>query len=417
MKIRLSTSDFLSLKEALPFWCEKYAYACILHSNRISSACNHDSYEIIAGVADKRTQTYSGTETMDANAAWKLGYISYEFNHHLHGLQEPENTASGFKGCFFFEPQILLIIDKRKNEIEIIGALESVLQEILDSLPSNKKEQKISLNARTTKEEYISNVEKIKEQILEGDFYELNYCMEFFAEDAFINPARVFQSLIGISPTPFATFFKQDESYLLCASPERFLKRSGDKIIAQPIKGTMPRSALAAADKEFKTRLEQNEKERAENIMIVDLMRNDLSRCAETGTLKVEELLKVYSFATVHQFISTISASLKKNISFHEIIQLTFPMGSMTGAPKHEVMHAINQYEKIPRGIFSGSVGYVSDNKDFDLNVVIRSIVYNARSKYISCHVGSAITYDADAESEYNECLLKAQTMFKALHS
>ena len=417
MKIQLSKSQFLLLKEALPFWCEQFAFATILNSNAIASACNYDTYDLVAGVAQSNTKIYNHLNELETKSAWKLGYIGYEYNHLKHGLQELKVSGSGFSGCFFFEPQILLIATKGSTELEIIGADESIINEILNYKISNSVNSEIKLNSRVSKEEYIQNVERIKEQIVNGDYYELNYCMEYFADNAWIQAPAVFQKLLQISPTPFATYFKQFQNYLLCASPERFLKRTGNKIIAQPIKGTIHRSSDIQEDEVLKNKLKNSEKERAENIMIVDLMRNDLARCAEVGSVKVEELLKVYSFATVHQLISTITANLRENISFEEIMNYTFPMGSMTGAPKREVMHNIDNYEKRTRGIFSGTVGYISPENDFDLNVVIRSIVYNAKNKHISCHVGSAITFDADAESEYEECLLKAGTMFKALNA
>jgi para-aminobenzoate synthetase component 1 len=415
LKIQLSIAQLTLLKEALPFWCERYAYACILSSNGISSACNYDTYDLIAGIADANTITYIDSKAMDVNPEWKLGYITYEYNHTQHGIPQLKESTTGFTGCFFFVPRILLIIKKGSNEIEIVGADETILDVIIHSKSNITIRREISLTARVAKEEYISNVEKIKEQITDGDFYELNYCMEFYVEDTFMNAPQVFLNLDAISPTPFASYIKHQNKYLLCASPERFLKREGDKIIAQPIKGTTHRGADIKEDDALKIKLEQSEKEQAENIMIVDLMRNDLARCAERASVRAEELLTIYSFATVHQLISTVTATLKSDISFHDILNNTFPMGSMTGAPKREVIHAIDKYEHTARGIFSGSVGYISPEKDFDFNVVIRSIIYNAERNYISCHVGSAITYDADAASEYEECLLKAKTMFKAL--
>jgi para-aminobenzoate synthetase component 1 len=168
-------------------------------------------------------------------------------------------------------------------------------------------------------------------------------------------------------------------------------------------------------DEQNKEELFHSSKDRSENVMVVDLMRNDLSKICKEGTVNVDELYGIYSFPQVHQMISTISGELKKNISFSEIIQATFPMGSMTGAPKKKVMELIEQYEKTKRGIFSGAVGYISPAGDFDFNVVIRSIMYNSMSGYLSFQTGSAVTFYSDPEKEWDECILKAEAMKKVL--
>jgi para-aminobenzoate synthetase component 1 len=159
----------------------------------------------------------------------------------------------------------------------------------------------------------------------------------------------------------------------------------------------------------------QSEKEKAENLMIVDLVRNDLARSSKTGSVKVEELFGIYSFSQVHQMISTVSSQIKETTSAVEAIKNAFPMGSMTGAPKVMAMELIEKYENTKRGLYSGAIGYFAPNSDFDFNVVIRSIQYNESKQYLNFEVGSAITYDSDANLEYEECLLKAQAMMKAL--
>ena len=152
-------------------------------------------------------------------------------------------------------------------------------------------------------------------------------------------------------------------------------------------------------------------KDRSENVMVVDLVRNDLSKVCKEGTVRVDELYGIYSFPQVHQMISTVSGELKEEVCFTDILKATFPMGSMTGAPKNKVMHLIEKYEQTKRGIFSGAVGYISPNGDFDFNVVIRSIMYNADTSYLSFQTGSAITFYSDPEKEWEECLLKAEAI------
>jgi para-aminobenzoate synthetase component 1 len=273
----------------------------------------------------------------------------------------------------------------------------------------------LTLTSRTSKDKYLTNVRNIKSQIKAGDYYEINYCCEFYAKHSAIEPLAVFNKLNASARAPFSSFFKLNDKYLLCASPERFLKKAGNKVISQPIKGTIRIGTTQEENQILQKELADSEKERAENVMIVDLVRNDLSKHAKAGTVKVEELFGIYEFPTVNQMISTISAKLSGDVHPVDVIKGTFPMGSMTGAPKVEVMKNIEAYEDQKRGLYSGSVGYFIPDGDFDFNVVIRSIFYNASTEYLSIQVGSAITYDADPEAEYEELLLKAKGMLEAL--
>ncbi len=274
----------------------------------------------------------------------------------------------------------------------------------------------IVIQSKFDKREYIETVRQLQQRILRGDCYEINFCQEFFAEKAFINAPATYHLLSTNSPNPFAAYYKIDDKYLLCASPERYLEKRGDTIISQPIKGTWKRDLVnAELDRENKNSLFRSAKDRSENVMVVDLVRNDLAKVCEEGTVVVEELFGIYSFPQVHQMISTIRGQLKKSASFIEIVRATFPMGSMTGAPKRKVMELIEQYEKSKRGIFSGAVGYLTPDDNFDFNVVIRSIMYNETSQYLSWQVGSAITFYSNPEDEYEECLLKATAIKKVL--
>ncbi|HTL81233.1 MAG TPA: anthranilate synthase component I family protein [Bacteroidia bacterium] len=275
----------------------------------------------------------------------------------------------------------------------------------------------IHLQARTPRAIYLSNVNKLISHIHRGDIYEINYCIEFFAENVSIDPLNVFLRLNELTKAPHACLYKCGDAWLLCASPERFLKKTGKKIISQPIKGTRPRGKTPEEDERLKTELKNDPKEISENVMIVDLVRNDLSRIADKGSVNVDELCGIYSFESVHQMISTVSADVREDVSFEEIIRATFPMGSMTGAPKFRAMQLIDEFEDMNRGIYSGSVGVIQPNGDFDLNVVIRSIEYNSKTGYLSVKVGSAITANCDPEKEYEECLVKAQPMLRALNA
>ncbi|MBX9782069.1 MAG: anthranilate synthase component I family protein [Chitinophagaceae bacterium] len=355
---------------------------------------------------------------IDVTNDWCFGHLSYELKNEIENLSATHKEQIGFPLLYFFVPQYVIQL----NETELkIGSLhndhleiyEQIVQTKPDKAPANSS---VTIQERISREQYISAIQKIQQHILRGDCYELNYCMEFFAEDALIDPLYVYQQLTSISPNPFSAFYKVDNSYLLCASPERFLRKKGRELLSQPIKGTAKRSVHNTVDDEdLKQQLYKSEKDRSENVMVVDLVRNDLSRVCKEGTVKVEELFGIYSFPQVHQMISTVSGELKEDVSFAEIIQSTFPMGSMTGAPKRKVLQLIDAYELTARGIFSGAVGYISPEKDFDLNVVIRSILYNNDSRHLSYLVGSGITWYSNAEQEYEECLLKAGAIRRVL--
>jgi para-aminobenzoate synthetase component 1 len=268
---------------------------------------------------------------------------------------------------------------------------------------------------RVSKDEYLKAIEKIKNKIKRGDIYELNYCIEFFAKDVLMDMESTYLALNKISEAPFSSISKFDGIYIACSSPERFLKKENDKLITQPIKGTAKRSLNTNEDEILAGNLKSSLKERTENVMIVDVSRNDLSRIAERGSVKVSNLFEVQHFLQVHQLVSTIEAKINTEKSFKEIIHATFPMASMTGAPKISAMEIIEEQEKSARGIYSGTLGYIHPTGDFDFNVVIRSLLYNTEKKHLSFSVGSAITHLCNAEEEYEECMLKAKAMMSVL--
>lgn len=354
---------------------------------------------------------------LNATDDWCFGHLSYELKNEIEQLRSSQNDRIGFPLVYFFIPEYVLQL----NEQELsIGSFKEDHAQFFAQLCAveltNDEHVSVHVQERMSRAQYISTIENIQQHILRGDCYELNYCMEFFAEDATINPVHTYQLLTQISPNPFSAFYKVHNSYLLCASPERFLRKKGSTLLSQPIKGTLKRAANDTAEDEIlKQRLYTSAKDRSENVMVVDLVRNDLSRVCKEGTVKVDELFGIYSFPQVHQMISTVSGVVNDEISFAEIITATFPMGSMTGAPKRKVMELIDEYELTARGLFSGAVGYISPQKDFDFNVVIRSMLYNAEANYLSYFVGSGITWYSDAAKEYDECILKAAAIRNVL--
>jgi para-aminobenzoate synthetase component 1 len=348
---------------------------------------------------------------------WTFGHLSYELKNTIHHLSSTKEDKIGFPDFFFFEPQFLLQING--NELLVKGKnCERVCDEILQQEIESFSSPSISIQQGLNKEEYIQKIQKLQQHIVRGDCYEVNFCQEFFAENAKIDPVNIFQKLIAVSPNPFSALYRLDDRYLICASPERFIAKKGNKIFSQPMKGTSKRELHNKEDDErLKKELQQNAKERSENVMVVDMVRNDLSKICNESSVKVDELFEVYTYPQVHQMISTISGEIKPGLKFSEIIEATFPMGSMTGAPKYRVMELIDEYEDSARGIFSGSVGYISPENDFDFNVVIRSIMYNASKKYLSYQLGSGITFYSDPEKEWEECLLKGEAIKKVLTS
>ena len=352
------------------------------------------------------------------NKDWCFGHLSYDLKNEIESLGSANPDYIEFPDLFFFVPRIVILLNRHTMEIGVIaGNADTIARSIYSwQIAPASQYSAFTISARFSREDYLHTIYDLKKHITRGDCYEINFCQEFYAMNAHIDPCHIFTSLSKESPNPFACFYKLDNKYLLCASPERFLKRSGSKLLSQPIKGTISRNiADEGADTFNRWLLLNNPKERAENIMVVDLVRNDLSKICREGTVKVDELMGIYGFPQVYQMISTVSGMVADDVVPAEIFKATFPMGSMTGAPKKSVMELIERYERTKRGLFSGSVGYISPERDMDFNVVIRSILYNAGSQYLSFQAGSAITYKSDPESEYQECLLKAAAIKKVL--
>jgi para-aminobenzoate synthetase component 1 len=350
---------------------------------------------------------------------WCAGYISYDYKNKIEDLDSRHPAIPGLSDFQFFTPQ--QVFEKKSGRWSCIHNTEKASL-AFDGLPERPQAPlhtgslaAFKLNCRYSKEEYIDHVEKIRKDIGQGEIYELNFCIEFYAEQIKLDPLIIFQRLNALSPAPFSALCRFKEFYLISSSPERFIRRIGETLFSQPIKGTRRRGLDKEEDEQLKKELAQDEKERAENVMIVDLVRNDLARIASRGSVQVEELFGIYSFEQVHQMISTVSCTLKKGCSFQEIIHATFPMGSMTGAPKIRAMELIDYYERNRRGLYAGTLGMIRPGGDFDFSVIIRSMIYDPRREYLSFMVGSAITYKSDAAKEYDECLLKAKALLQAL--
>ncbi|MBF4506054.1 anthranilate synthase component I family protein [Flavobacterium sp. JLP] len=429
VSIHKKISNPEQFKQQLLGWSQQFREIVFLDSN--SYPQEYSSFDFLLAVdafTSLKTDFQNAFDDLkqyqQTTKDWLFGCLSYDLKNDVEELESSNFDGLGFPDLFFFQPKKIFLLKGDELEIQYLllcdDEVEDDFKEIVES-QSRSLDAKVEnttalkIKQRISKELYVEKVTKMLEHIHKGDMYEANFCMEFFAENAEINSLEKFQKLNAISQAPFSVFFKNHTQYLLSASPERYLKKIENKIISQPIKGTSKRSQDSIEDEKSKQFLESDSKERAENIMITDLVRNDLSHTAQKGSVEVVELCKIYSFLQVHQMISTITSKLDPQYGPIDVLRTTFPMGSMTGAPKISVMKIIENLEETKRGLYSGAVGYFTPEGDFDFNVVIRSILYNQENKYVSFSVGSAITAQSIPEKEYEECLLKAKAMHEVL--
>lgn len=412
-------------KQQILTWAQQFREVVFMDSNDYPQ--RYSSYDCMLAVdafTSVKTDYHNAFEDLkqyqQVTKDWLFGYLSFDLKNDVELLRSNNFDGLEFPDLYFFQPKKLFLLKGNEVEIqylnmcddEVQGDFEEIRLQLADySLQTSE----IKIEQRISKESYLEKVSKILEHIHRGDIYEANFCMEFFIENASINPLEKFLKLNEISKSPLAVYFKNNTQFLISASPERYLKKEGELIISQPIKGTAKRFPDSIKDEKSKNELALDPKERSENIMVSDLVRNDLSRTAQKGSVKVEELCGIYSFEQVHQMISTITSKINSQYTGVDVIKTTFPMGSMTGTPKVSVLKIIEELEETKRGLYSGAVGYFTPNGDFDFNVVIRSILYNQEKKYVSFSVGSAITSQSVPEKEYEECLLKAKAMREVL--
>ena len=405
-------------------WVNRFNIFCLLDNRHYDF--NKPAFECLLAAGSKVNVEMQVGKAFDALRSfyaenkneWLFGHLGYDLKNETEKLSSANADGIDFSDLHFFVPEIVLELNDKEVTIHADGDA-AIIFDAINNCPAIINEgikASVVIQHKISRDNYIDIIENLRQHILRGDCYEINFCQEFFAEHADIDPLFIYNRLIQLSPNPFSVFYKINTRYCLCASPERYLKREGNKIISQPIKGTAKRNLEnIAEDEEAKNYLVESDKEKSENVMVVDLVRNDLSRICKPGSVQVDELFAVYSFPQVHQMISTVSGQIEEGKDWIDCIEATFPMGSMTGAPKKKVMELIEQYEQTKRGLFSGAIGYVKPGGNFDFNVVIRSILYNAADKYLSFQAGGGITYNSDPALEYEESLLKAKTMMRVL--
>ncbi len=426
------TKVWILEKESLAAWqaaacslCEQYDHASILQSNDYPKSLSWNSGDCLIALGHHRSltaneQVFDGLQSFQQSLQLNaVGYLSYDAKNEVEHLESQNPDLLQNPLTVFVEPVTWISFDKLQMTISSYEDPEQVylkLAEVLNQTPPVTSFFKGQISCAMPRKEYLLKVEEIRELIASGNVYEMNLCLEFFSDSCWLDPYPAFLALMRKSPTPFAAYFKYDDLHVLSASPERFMMKSGEKLISQPIKGTRGRGKTADEDVRLKEELFQSEKDRAENVMIVDLVRNDLARSCKPGTVQVDELFGIYTFPQVHQMISSVSGELKPDVTGLEALRRAFPMGSMTGAPKVMAMKQIERLENSRRGVYSGALGLITPEGDYDFNVLIRTLVYRSDLKKLSFQAGGAITYDSVPEEEWEEIQVKASAIKEILH-
>lgn len=420
-----SVKDPQIFKNQLLSWSRQFQEIAWLDSNEDDSAAGEYeamlAVEAFTAIKTDYLQAFDKLkEYQQTTADWIFGYLSYDLKNDVERLKSSNFDGLHFPDLYFFQPQKLIFLKGKEVEFHYLKMVDDEIKNDLENIKNSvskeaNRQQPVEVIPRIPKKEYLKKIDMMLHHIHRGDIYEANFCQEFYAENVELEPYNIYRSLNEISTPPFAAYLKLENFNLISASPERYLKKKGDKLLTQPIKGTARRSQDPEEDRKIALELAKDPKEQSENVMIVDLVRNDLSRIAKKGSVKVDELCKVYTFRQVHQMISSVTAEIADDIPPVEALRTSFPMGSMTGAPKISAMKIIEDLEESRRGLYSGAVGYFTPEGDFDFNVVIRSILYNSENKYLSFSVGGAITSKSIPEKEYEECLLKARAMREVL--
>lgn len=419
----------IDLKELTRFFCDK-GTVILLESQSDKHPWSRKSYlaaqpQAVIKARDNRISIWDGGEEIQKSGdpwsvlqqfyseqqGWLFGYLGYDLKNHIEDLDSTNPDKINAPDLYFMNPGFLLEMDHKTDEVQVLrGYLPD------DFVGNNLAKSDINFNlnnfrSTSTEEDYLAHIYQAQHDIAEGDYYEINLSHQMKG-DFEGNPLALYQQMKKVGPVPFGAFIQTDDRTVCCQSPERFLRKEGDTVFSQPIKGTAERSDDQRTDQDLKEQLLSSAKERAENLMIVDLVRNDLSRVAKRGSVKVPQLFSIESFGTVHQMVSTIKAQAKVKDPV-TILKACFPMGSMTGAPKISAMKAIEKIENYRRGIYSGAIGYITEGGDFDFNVVIRSAIVQQNQLYYS--VGGAITSDSDPQKEWQETQVKARALIKAL--
>jgi para-aminobenzoate synthetase component I len=420
----MRTYSFKERSAIFSYLSERYQYVSRYESNEYADKYGRFEWILAASnshilhndVVNPKVWSELDQKTKDlSEAPIHPCFLSYDLKNATEKLSSNNHDGTGFPTVCLWSPEQLIALDRQGNLVHFGSFSKDNWEHASLSPERANNKSAFEIDSSINFEEYNNIFNKLIQHILRGDIYEVNYCRREFGIAPDLDPQSVFDRLNNLSPAPFACLHKIGKSWLICSSPERFLVKHDKELVSQPIKGTVRRSGIEKEDLDSMAKLQVNAKERAENIMIVDLVRNDLSHFAEKGSVIVDELCGIYPFAKVSHMISTVKSKLKENNLGIKALQKAFPMGSMTGAPKIRAMELIEESEDFKRGIYSGACGYICPSGDFDFNVVIRSIVWNSDTGFLSFATGSALTAAANGKSEYEECLLKAEAMKSVL--
>lgn len=426
VKLEMEVNDSHQIKSKLIQWADQFEEVVWLDSNDYPNS--HNNYQAILAVEAERFFRTDSIKALDelkeyrkTNKDWLFGYLSYDAANLGVTQTNQKSDLLQFSKLNFFHPRKIFILKKNRIEIHYSSEKQDEIEkdwnsinEIIPKKPSHKK-LNLDVKARLSKQDYLDKVKTIISYIDQGKIAEINFCQEFYTQANLEHPLTVYQHLNKISKTPFAAYLRLNDKYVMCASPERYLSHTDGEVKAQPIKGTAKRKKKELEDQQFRIALENNEKEVLENTIATEMIVNELYAIAEEGSVQVTELSKAYTFEQVHQLISTIVCQLHPKLEAIDAIIATYPMGSMTGIPKESSLSIIDELENFNRSLYSGSIGYFAPNDDFDFNVVIRSILYNATTNYVSFAAGGAITALSDPEKEYEECMVKVKAMAEVL--
>lgn len=355
----------------------------------------------------RQTNPFDLIEHYQKKGFYAVGYIGYDYLDFVDiDLIHKEKQ---FKNQF---PDLHFNIYS-KDQIEL-----STTEQLLETCnPSDVKPQVKSpdnnVKYSVSREQYLSNIDRIKRYIEDGDIYQVNLT-HFLSVDSEQKPIDLFMRYYCSQPVPYGIYINFTDYHLIGGSMELFIEKSGQNIITRPIKGTAKRHIDEKKDYKIREELQKSAKERAENLMIVDLMRNDLSRVCKTGSIKVNELFNIKSYKTLHQMESEVSGKLNEDTSLNDIIFNLFPPGSVTGAPKKRAIEIIDELENHSRGPYCGCAGIFTPGGDFTLCVSIRTAVLQEST--LNYWAGSGIVYDSDAKKEYDETMLKSQAFLKSLN-
>lgn len=377
-----------------------------------------DRNRVVLGIGALSSSRFPEERGIDRHD-WCMGHMAYGYKDRLEPLESRLADGFGWPETNWFIPRWVLEwkggeawLHAHDADVESGLAFAKQMRSLAQVVsPMDALEWRPTVDCKT----YLEHARTLMSHIRRGDIYEVNYCIAHEAEGLGFDPFQAFARLLEATDAPFTGFLRMQHRFALCASPERFLAIDGNRMVGEPMKGTRPRGATPAEDARLRMELAADAKERSENIMAVDVMRNDLSRVAVPGSVRTTGLCEVRSYPRVHQMVSVIEGELAPALTVHDAVRAAFPMASMTGAPKYRAMQLIDAHEEQARGLFSGTMGFLAPDGTADLNVVIRTAFFDALTGRLSVPTGSALTAACDPEAEWEECLVKFRSVANAL--